>query len=52
MVARDLIKRGVGGAIVNVSSVTAHRLCGHKAPYSEYKITFKNPLIIHEQNTK
>ena len=52
MVARDLIKRGVGGAIVNVSSVTAHRLCGHKAPYSEYKITFKNSLIINEQNTK
>lgn len=33
MISRDLIKRGLGGAIVNVSSVVADRFSGNTAPY-------------------
>ncbi|XP_046849340.1 L-xylulose reductase-like [Xenia sp. Carnegie-2017] len=42
MISRDLIKRGLGGAIVNVSSVVADRFSGSTAPYGITKAALDN----------
>ena len=42
IVARGLIKRGAGGAIVNVSSVVSDRFCGNTAPYGISKAALDN----------
>ncbi|CAB3990735.1 L-xylulose reductase [Paramuricea clavata] len=42
MVARDLIKRNVGGAIVNISTVVSDRFSGHTAPYGFSKAALDN----------
>ena len=36
LMARDLIKRGTGGAIVNVSTVLTQIASANQIPYSEY----------------
>ena len=38
LVARDLIKRGTGGAIVNISTVLTQIASAGQIPYSEYSI--------------
>jgi hypothetical protein len=40
MVARDLIKRNVGGAIVNISTVVLDRFSGFSAPYGKSRFSF------------
>ncbi|XP_028403564.1 L-xylulose reductase-like [Dendronephthya gigantea] len=46
VVARDLIKRGVGGAIVNVSSVVGERFCAHTTPYGFSKAALDNLTMV------